>query len=40
VAVSILAELLAVRRGFTGEFLTGTLGSLHRPEDKRLLASS
>lgn len=40
VAVSILAELLAVRRGFAGEFLTGTVGSLHRPEDKRLLASS
>jgi xanthine dehydrogenase accessory factor len=40
VAVSILAELLAVRRGFAGEFLTGTVGSLHRPDDKRLLASS
>jgi xanthine/CO dehydrogenase XdhC/CoxF family maturation factor len=40
VAVSILAELLAVRRGFAGRFLSGTVGSLHRPEDNRLLASS
>jgi xanthine dehydrogenase accessory factor len=30
VAVSILAEILAVRRGFAGGFLSGTSGSLHR----------
>jgi xanthine dehydrogenase accessory factor len=40
VATSILGELLAIRRGFDGGFLSGTAGSLHRPEDKRLLASS
>jgi xanthine/CO dehydrogenase XdhC/CoxF family maturation factor len=40
VATSILGELLAIRRGFDGGFLSGTDGSLHRPEDKRLLASS
>ena len=40
VAVSILAELVAIRRGFQGGFLSGSGGSLHRPEDKRLLASS
>ena len=40
VATSILAELLAIRRGFDGGFLSGSVGSLHRPEDKRLLARS
>jgi xanthine/CO dehydrogenase XdhC/CoxF family maturation factor len=40
VAVSILAEMLAVRRGFEGGFLSGCSGSLHTPDDKRLLASS
>ena len=40
IAVSILAELLAIRRGFDGGFLSGSVGSLHRPEDQRLLASS
>jgi xanthine dehydrogenase accessory factor len=40
VAVSILGELLAIRRGFDGRFLTGSAASLHRPEDRRLLASS
>jgi xanthine dehydrogenase accessory factor len=40
VATSILGELLAIRRGFDGGFLSGTTGSLHRPEDRRLLASS
>jgi xanthine dehydrogenase accessory factor len=40
VAASILGELLAIRRGFAGGFLSGSVGSLHRPEDKRLLASS
>jgi xanthine dehydrogenase accessory factor len=40
VATSILGELLAIRRGFEGGFLSGSVGSLHRPEDQRLLASS
>jgi xanthine/CO dehydrogenase XdhC/CoxF family maturation factor len=40
IAVSILAEILAVHRGFTGGFLTGIEGSLHAPDDKRLLTSS
>jgi xanthine/CO dehydrogenase XdhC/CoxF family maturation factor len=40
VATSILGELLAIRRGFDGGFLSGSSGSLHRPEDRRLLASS
>jgi xanthine/CO dehydrogenase XdhC/CoxF family maturation factor len=40
VAVSILGEILAVQRGFEGGFLAGSTGSLHRPEDKRLLARS
>jgi len=40
VATSILGELLAIRRGFDGGFLSGSVGSLHRPDDRRLLASS
>ena len=40
VAVSILGEILAIRRGFDGGFLSGSVRSLHRPEDRRLLASS
>jgi xanthine dehydrogenase accessory factor len=40
VAASIVGELLAIRRGFDGGFLNGSVGSLHRPEDTRLLASS
>ena len=40
IAVSILGELLAIRRGFDGGFLSGSVGSLHRPEDKRLFATS
>jgi xanthine dehydrogenase accessory factor len=40
VAVSILAEILAVRRGFEGGSLSGFSGSLHAPDDKRLLTSS
>lgn len=40
VAVSILGEILAIRRGFDGGFLSGSESSLHRPEDNRLLASS
>ena len=30
VSVSILAEILAIRRGFEGGFLSGSVGSLHR----------
>jgi xanthine dehydrogenase accessory factor len=40
VAVSVLAELVAVGRGFEGGFLSGSSRSLHTPEDKRLLTSS
>ena len=40
VAVSILAELLAIQRGFDGGFLNGSTGSLHRPADRRLVAAS
>jgi xanthine dehydrogenase accessory factor len=40
VATSIMGELLAIRRGFAGGFLSGSVSSLHRPEDSRLLASS
>jgi len=40
VAVSILAELVAVSRGFEGGMLSGLSGSLHAPDDKRLLTSS
>lgn len=40
VAVSILGEILAIRRGFEGGFLSGSVSRLHRPDDRRLLASS
>ncbi len=40
VATAILGELLAIRRGFDGGFLSGSVSSLHRPVDKRLFASS
>jgi xanthine/CO dehydrogenase XdhC/CoxF family maturation factor len=41
IAVSILGEILAIRRGFEGGFLSGSVRSLHRPEDSiRVLASS
>lgn len=40
VALSILGEILAIRRGFAGGFLSGSVGSLHRPEDSRLFARS
>jgi xanthine dehydrogenase accessory factor len=39
VAVSILGEILAIRRGFDGGFLVGSVRSLHSPEDRRLLAN-
>ena len=40
VSVSILGEILAIRRGFEGGFLSGSVRSLHRPEARRLIASS
>jgi xanthine dehydrogenase accessory factor len=40
IAVSILGEILALRRGFEGGFLSGSVSSIHRPEDSRLLARS
>jgi xanthine/CO dehydrogenase XdhC/CoxF family maturation factor len=40
VAVSILGEILAIRRGFDAGFLSGSLAGIHRPADKRALASS
>ena len=40
VAVSIVGEILAIRRGFAGGFLSGSVRSLHRPEDSRLFARS
>jgi xanthine dehydrogenase accessory factor len=40
IAVSILGEMLALRHGFSGGFLNGSVGSLHRPEDSRLVARS
>jgi len=40
VAVSIVAEMIAVRRGFEGGFLSGYTGALHAPTDKRLLTTS
>ena len=40
VAMSILAEILAIRRGFAGGFLAGETGSLHRPADTRARARS
>jgi xanthine dehydrogenase accessory factor len=41
IALSILGEIVAIRRGFEGGFLAGSVRSLHRPEDsRRILASS
>ena len=39
-AEAILAEMLAISRGFEGGFLNGSSESLHTPADRRLLASS
>jgi xanthine/CO dehydrogenase XdhC/CoxF family maturation factor len=38
VAVAILAEILAIRRGFAGGFLAGSTASLHRPAETRAVA--
>src|SRR5262245_61797876 len=35
VAVAIVSEILATRRGFQGGFLSGSVGSLHRADDSR-----
>jgi xanthine dehydrogenase accessory factor len=40
VALAVLAEMLAVRRGFQGGFLSGQTGSLHRPAATRAAARS
>jgi xanthine/CO dehydrogenase XdhC/CoxF family maturation factor len=40
VAVAVVSELLAIRRGFEGGFLSGSVASLHRPDDQRALATS
>lgn len=40
VALSILAEMLAVRRGFSGGSLRGHTGGLHRPDATRATARS
>jgi xanthine dehydrogenase accessory factor len=40
VALSIVGEILAVRRGFAGGFLSGSTRSLHRPDASRALTSS
>jgi xanthine/CO dehydrogenase XdhC/CoxF family maturation factor len=40
VAVAILAEILAIRRGFAGGFLAGSTASLHRPAAIRAAARS
>jgi xanthine/CO dehydrogenase XdhC/CoxF family maturation factor len=40
VAVSILGEILAIRRGFDGGFLSGSVRSLHRPETSSKTAFS
>ena len=38
IAVSIVGELLAIRRGFEGGFLNGRESSLHRPAESRSIA--
>ena len=40
VAVAIVGEILAIRRGFAGGFLSGSVRSLHVPDASRLLARS
>jgi xanthine/CO dehydrogenase XdhC/CoxF family maturation factor len=40
IAVSVLGEILALRRGFGGGFLDGLEASLHRPAESRSLARS
>jgi xanthine/CO dehydrogenase XdhC/CoxF family maturation factor len=40
IAVSVLGELIALRRGFEGGFLSGRETSLHVPDDRSLFARS
>jgi xanthine dehydrogenase accessory factor len=40
IAVSVLGEIMAIRRGFSGGFLNGSAATLHKSADRRLLASS
>jgi xanthine dehydrogenase accessory factor len=40
IAVSVLGEIMAIRRGFSGGFLNGSDATLHKSTDRRLLASS
>ena len=40
VAVSVLGEMMALRYGFEGGFLSGLPGRIHNPDDTRLLARS
>jgi len=40
IAVSVVGEIMAIRRGFSGGFLNGSAATLHKSADKRLLASS
>jgi xanthine/CO dehydrogenase XdhC/CoxF family maturation factor len=40
IALSILGEIVAIRRGFDAGFLSGTEASLHRPADTRSFARS
>ena len=40
IAVAILAEIVALRRGFAGGFLSGSVDSLHVADGNRLLARS
>ena len=40
IAVSILGEVTALRRGFDAGFLNGRDTSLHRPSDTRVFARS
>ena len=35
IAVAVLGEITAVRRGFEGGFLSGSIGSVHVPESKQ-----
>ena len=40
IALSILGEIVAIRQGFEGGFLSGREASLHRPSDNRAFARS
>jgi xanthine dehydrogenase accessory factor len=40
IALSVLGELIAVNRGFSGGLLSGSAGRVHAPDDNRLLTSS